>query len=410
MKFHGWIGGSLLAVAFASIGALSWISSDLVKQPKRAAEIPAVLRERIGYLVETTQKSPLLFDEGVILPGSGPIPNGEWRKIGDFSGAGREQVWGLAVHESALYAGVGGQSDTLGSIWQLKDQAWKDVTPWKNEAMRVPSLLSSGDYLYAATNSLDSSPQIWRSKDGLEWESIVNFGVDAQALFDLTAYDGGICVGVYRPTADGEVWCSHNNWQEPLWRIPAKYPYELEVHRGALHVGTGYPAAVFRLDRNRSPEQVASFQDGALIVESLLSYRGRLVLGLGREFWQKPDAPPIYWLGPFGASPAGRSAPGAWRISHNFNAMIEYRGHLLASTGSFYGETAIWALRNGRAWEPFAASELREELDAMSGRADWIYNMLTDGDRLYVATAGDPGSPSIWEFVPTGQNRGDRGL
>jgi hypothetical protein len=34
-------------------------------------------------------------------------------------------------------------------------------------------------------------------------------------------------------------------------------------------------------------------------------------------------------------------------------------------------------------------------------RGEWIYNLASDGDKLFIALAGDPGQPSIWQYQLT---------
>jgi hypothetical protein len=397
--------GNKRHTVFAAMAVAAALLTAYWHAPKKTATVaekPAVSADftnRFNALLNLVE-TPLTINGTTFVPPSEDI-RGKWTKIADFSGRGHEQVRGLAVHNGVLFAGIGGQEDGVGEVVMQRNGEWVDITPGEKRWARIATLLSVGNYLYAGAGSFDHGAQIWRTKDGVSWSLVKDFGPTAKLVFSLTSFRGEICAGVDRKTTNGELWCSGNGWESSVWTSPADYVYSLKVHNGELHIGTGYPAQVWRYDGSRF-EKIAdlSKNEAVPIVETITSYREHLIIGVGRDFGRDPKAPTVMSYDGKEWAPVGITNPGAWKASHNFNASIVFRDTLIVTQGSAYGRTAIWALSDGKNWKKLGGRDSGMGTDPFLGtmRGEWIYNLVVDRDRLYAAFAGDPGEPSIWQF------------
>lgn len=333
-----------------------------------------------------------------------PATGGSWDLFTHFQSANRTQVWGLEKHDGGLYFGVGGDDEGLAQIWRHKNGIWNNVTPpWEGPIMRVPTLLSSGGYIYSGNASASGEVQIWRSADGLAWTKVVNFGAAVSNLLSLTEYNGHLYVGVIRKNGTAQLYSTENAWGAPIWTAPGSYLYSLEVHGGALYIGTGYPAEVFKYD-GATVQQVSNFNNPALvIVETMVSYRGELIVGFGREYWQD-SSPCVLAYNGTDWKDVGETQPGAWRASHNFNASVVVNDTLFVSMGSLYGDVSLWALEDGKHWVKVGGrpTPFGPEITGTTYKGEWIYGLVWDGAHLYVgfASIATAGQPAVWKYTP----------
>jgi hypothetical protein len=403
VKFHrGYIAGVFATIAVALVLTVADLRPPTTVIVSERSKPSADFTTRLNALIDLIE-TPTTINGTTFDPPNQPV-HGTWSKIADFSGGGHEQVRGMAVHNGVLFAGIGGQEDGVGEVVMQREDEWIDVTPGHKHWARIATLLSVGDYLYAGVGSFEHGAQIWRTKDGTSWSLVKDFGLNAKLVFSLTSFGSEICAGVDRKTTNGELWCSGNGWYSPVWTSPADYVYSLNVHRDELYIGTGYPAQVWRYDGSRFEQLIDLSKTGAVpIVETMASYRGHLVIAVGRDFSQDPNAPTVLSYDGREWRPVGITNPGAWKASHNFNASIVFGDTLIVTQGSTYGRTAVWALSDGKNWEKLGGRNSEMGADPFFGtmRGEWIYNIIADGDDLYVGFAGDPGQPSIWKFQLT---------
>lgn len=363
------------------------------------------MNDRIIKLLQAVQHVPILCNGRTYSPPAISATNGSWSLLTTFGGGDRSQVWGAAIHNGELLFGVGGDVDGAAQIWRYSG-GWQNVTPsWGDLMMRVPHIISHVDgYVYAGTQSSSGQVQMWRSANGISWDLYQNFGDTRSALHGMAVWNGHLYVGVHPKSGPGEVWSSCNNWVAPIWTAPALYTYSLHVHNEELYVGTGYPAEVFKFDGSVW-SQVSNFNTPDLvIVETMTSYRGELVVAFGRNFWA--DVPPPCVLAYNGTDwqPIGTTQPGDWRASHNFNASVVVNDTLFVSMGSYYAGISLWALADGANWVKIGSrpNPFGPDITGDSLLAEWIYNLVWDGTDLYVAFASIPNAvqPAVWKYRP----------
>lgn len=334
-----------------------------------------------------------------------PAIGGTWSLFTTFGGGQRSQIWGSVKHAGAMYFGVGGDDDGVAQIWRNINGSWSNVTPGWGNIMRVPTMVSSGGYIYAGNASKTDEVQIWRSADGITWTKFINFGTSVSHLLSLTEYNGHLYVGCIRKNGTAQLYSTSNAFDAPVWTSPGSYLYSLEVHNGNLYIGTGYPAEVFKFD-GTTFSQISNFNNpNLLIVETMVSYRGDLVVGFGREIGSNTNPPCVMSYNDIdGWLQVGETQPRAWLASHNFNTAVVVNDTLMMSMGSLYGDVSLWALADGKNWTKVGGrpAPFGPDITGSTYKGEWIYALVWDGTDLYVSFASIPTSaqPMVWKYTP----------
>jgi hypothetical protein len=128
-----------------------------------------------------------------------------------------ESTGGFAQYGGYLYLGTRNDA-TGGQIWRTRDgMQWElavsdgfgDVSN-----IKVESLLVHDGLLYAATYNEPTGTQIWRSADGISWEQVIANGFGDSNNFSTLwnnatiEYQGQILIGTWNNASGGELWMS----------------------------------------------------------------------------------------------------------------------------------------------------------------------------------------------------------
>jgi len=292
---------------------------------------------------------------------------------GDWDSRAYNNVYTLAWHDGALYAGLQGL-----------------LPPPSGGAGQASGSEQSAETA-AVRRERMSNGEIYRF-DGISWEQISG---------------GGIFGGWDRE--HGTTWI-----------------YKLIVFRGDLHAAIGlhgvrdrrWTGEVWRLTDGERWERLGG--EGARgswdlpttnLVTSMMVYRDRLFIGYNCQVCPQPEgrvANVWCWDGeswhdlvlPFFAA-----APSLAQEQRSFNDFAIYRGTLVAGGGRAEpsGHLAIWALDTGSGgWRctgsPAIMDELQPEDAVIWRRNQYVYSMAVFRGDLIVGFRGDDNSGHVWRF------------
>jgi hypothetical protein len=117
-----------------------------------------------------------------------------------------------------IYASTGNWADG-GEIWRSRTGDagdWTEVVnggfdkPDDNDVIRLVGV--NDDYLYVATANWTSGEEVWRTKDGTDWEQVNTDGFGDSNNYDpfwndaSIVYDGSLYVGTCNAANGGEIW------------------------------------------------------------------------------------------------------------------------------------------------------------------------------------------------------------
>jgi hypothetical protein len=379
----------------------AWLLSSFAAQA-----MPLEMQQLVDFAGRGTD--PIAGREYLPAP-STPVASCTWSLVTTFGGSQRSQVWGMAKHNGVMHYGIGGDSDGQAMIYRGQNGSWMHVTPFNVPTMRVPTMLSASDgYLYAGTASQTDASQLWRSADGISYTMFLNFGTGVQSIQSLVEYGGHLYLTVRRKAqgAPSEVWSSSNGWAAPIKTFAATFAYKMVVHGSDLYVGTGYPAEVHKFD-GTTWTQISNFNNSdLLIVESLVSYRGDLVIAFGKNWWVTPSPPSVMsYNATNGWAQVGATQPGEWRIAHNHNDAIVVNDTLIVSAGSAYAGVSLWSLADGKNWTKLGGrpAAFGADITGTSFAREWIYKLVWNAPDLYVSFATtqlSPIQPAVHKCTP----------
>ena len=180
---------------------------------------------------------------------------GTWEDVAQFSCSMRA----FTTFKGAMYMGSD-WCDTGAQIWRSRDgENWEAVTTnGFNDPINIftTSLVKHGGYFYVGIGGSDGGGDIWRTQDGMHWESVTTDGFEDPNNFmftlinykeNLYAFSGSSQgVQVYR-SRDGVYW---NPANEPGWGDTGNflvYDTAMVVFKGALYVSPEGPAGILKL-------------------------------------------------------------------------------------------------------------------------------------------------------------------
>jgi hypothetical protein len=142
-----------------------------------------------------------------------------WEKVTQgFDDSNNRWVHSLVTFGGKIYASTGNW-DSGGQVWRSgtgNPNDWTEVVsggfddPDDNDVIRLVGV--NDDYLYAATANWTSGEEVWRTKDGTDWEQVNTDGFGDSNNYDpfwsnaSVVYDGSLYLGTCNAANGGEVW------------------------------------------------------------------------------------------------------------------------------------------------------------------------------------------------------------
>ena len=255
--------------------------------------------------------------------------------------------------------------------------------------------------LYAGTYNSAEGSEIWRSSDGVNWQSVSsafngfgnpnNIAVSAFAVFSNKLYVG-----------------TEKCWQNEIWRTANGYDFEcvatnafnfmsdhriqsLCVFNNYLYAGTSFFGQVWRTADGTNWEQVNidgfgdwNNQDIVLCVFNNWLYAGTYNSAEGSEIWRSPDG--INWT---------NVSSGGWGTGDSrINSMISFNGYIYASDDG----GLVYRSFDGTTWEQITDDGFGSygSIVSFAVYSNYIYAGsqwgLLGGCRLYRSKTGDSGT------------------
>lgn len=389
-------------------------------QLREGARASTDLNAHMELIYQTQMQRQIGFDVPL---GDSPFQSGSWSLLGG-DGIGWPantfyKVRGLAIHRGELHASLTGPSASgpSGYVWRLGKgidaQVGGDAgDSWHGEDSFVDHLFSMDrDTLLVAEKS-----GVWRLTDN-HWTQM-NSGLDLDSAcgpYCFAKWNEQVVMGqwgkarIAQLSADG----SWTYLPEPRdgWGEGTRTIYCLMEFKGHLYAGTGTgkltgsASAVWRFD-GINWEQVGGTgirgswaRKGIPFILSLTQFNDLLLATISRPD-NTPQACTNVWVFdgnrwcPLGVG----STPALMADSLIMNDAIVYKGRLIVATGHSTRRPAqLWMLDASQCWHPVGPPELDIPLSGEGGW--WVYRLCTDGERLYIGTAGHKGAAKVLCFT-----------
>ena len=297
---------------------------------------------------------------------------GDWQQLisDGFGNPANNGISSLAVFQNWLYAGT--ENPNGAEIWHSADGiSWAPVILGGFGSLAgAPRITAMGVFdgqLYAATGSWEllnpSIMQIWRSADGVNWESVTTNGfgdIRNSMALALQAWNGFLYVGTRNDITGGELWRSASG-EAGSWE---------QVNLNG-----------FGNSKNTA-------------VTSLVEYQGRLYAGSrnwtsGAELWRSVDG--AEWT-PVTQNGFGGGANSGW-----VDSLVVYHGSLLVALRNYQSGAQVWQTADSEAWEQITPDGWGDNNNPLTG--DGSTAVLVLNDVLYYGTQNAASGAEVWSYV-----------
>jgi hypothetical protein len=248
-----------------------------------------------------------------------------------------------------------GEVYTKAQIWRTEDdQNWEKVLDLYENG--ISELTVFKEYLYAGS----WGPMIWRSKDGLTWETVVadGFGDLANGIAHMAVYKENLYASTWNWETGTEIWrtADGTHWQnfvdEGLTGDPNNGgAISSEIFQAKLYWGTantnGVGADLWQTD-GKTMEAIVTDGFGSeenSVISSLATFGSFLYAGVGNingniQVWRSAngkDWKQVYFTDE--------------TLLGVVNSLEVYREHLYLVMENYLSGVEVWRTRNGIQWE-----------------------------------------------------------
>jgi len=304
-----------------------------------------------------------------------------------------------------LYAGTFwadlGTFDVKGQIWRSDDdENWEKVFEADVDTISVLTVFK--EELYAGS----FYGIIWRSKDGLVWEEVVSdrFGNASNGIVQMAVYNNNLYASTWNWETGAEIWRTRNgkDWELFLGSGLNGDPNNVgaicsEIFKGQLYWGTSYNWATGgQIWRTNGITSEAVVSDGFgdpmnANISALATFGSELYAAVGNfndghiEIWRSYD---------------GTNWEQAYKTSGPdylpYIGMEVYREDLYVVMGHLTG-IQVWRTHNGAKWEQVGFEGFG---DANNNTTFFDNSTTIYRGGLYIGTVNYGSGPQVWKLIP----------
>lgn len=299
----------------------------------------------------------------------------------------------LTVFDNHLYVGTRNLVDGS-ELWRSRDgQNWQPVVGGKagggngfgdGHNQDFYSVVAFAGHLYIGTNNPMDGCEVWRSRDGAQWEAVVGGGAgngngfgsaNNIDVFSIAVFNDYLYAGIRNDAEGGEIWRSADGlaWESVVGR--------------AARCAAGFG----------NPHNIA--------VASMIAFGGYIHGGTynpdGCELWRSADG--VVWEQTVGQAAQTGSGFG---LAQNIGvvSLLAVEAYLYAGTaaGKSHHGCEVWRSSEGVAWEQVVGGEAGGGAGFGDARNGGALAMAIFGNHVYIGTVNHTQGGEIWRSVTPG--------
>ncbi|MCB9418674.1 MAG: hypothetical protein H6667_02640 [Ardenticatenaceae bacterium] len=402
-----------VSVLFAGASPLRWVMKDVDFDGDvdflfffKTQELNLDANSIEATLTGTTFDGDLIVGTDSIVIKKSP----DWMQVNvdGFGDSQNQQIPSLAVFNGYLYAGTwnavwedGNVIAATAQIWRTKDGSnWEMVN--ETEANGAAALIQYKGYLYSGSwsSDWDGSAKVWRSRDGLNWEFITEDGFGSgNGIARFAVYKNALYASTWGP--ETAIWrTTHGKKWEAFIELGGdpnnSGAIASELFDGYLYWGLGNWETGAQIWRTNGAATEAVITDGFgtpdnKIVSSLAAFSGSLYAGVwnteGVQVWRSANGRDWESVGVI-----GNPTPSAT------SALEVYAGQLYLVAENDDTGLEVWRTANGVDWEQVGFAGFGDGNNAWSY---WDNATAVFKGNLYIATNNFATGGEVWKMCPT---------